>query len=163
MLNWAQYWDESMLNGCLSRKNESITKLTVPTGLILAHNFFSFFPHLLSLSFIFTLHFIGGFDVWIAYARLQACRNHSFIYMTLSSCLVDFERPCWYAFAHFDVCGCVRSMWCTGNISSSAHIIHVQIYVVYSQIEHILLLSSHTNMQLLGDFAYKKTQRPEKA
>lgn len=93
-----------MLNGCLSRKNESITKLTVPTGLILAHNFFSFFPHLLSLSFIFTLHFIGGFDVWIAYARLQACRNHSFIYMTLSSCLVDFERPCWYAFAHFDVC-----------------------------------------------------------
>lgn len=54
------------------------------------------------------------------------------------------------------LCLCAQ---CTGNISSLAHIIHAQIYVVYSQIEHILLLSSHTNMQLLDDFAYKKANQ----
>lgn len=41
----------------------------------------------------------------------------------------------------------------TSNIEEArVHIIYVQIYVVYSQIEHILLLGSHTNMQLLGAF-----------
>lgn len=57
----------------------------------------------------------------------------------------------------FCVCLCVNE--CTANISSLANIIHAQIYVVYLQIEHILLLSSHTNMQLLDDFAYKKANQ----
>lgn len=49
----------------------------------------------------------------------------------------------------------LRFYECTSNINSVAYIIYAQIYVVYSQIEHILLFSSHTNMQLLDDFAYK--------
>lgn len=93
---------------------------------------------------------------WIAYAVtfiVSFCWNRScarvFIYMVVyrgSIYRVEWKRVgrsmCVYAFDDAQV----------KHLLTLTHIIHVQIYVLYSQIQHILWLYSHTNMQLLGRF-----------
>lgn len=92
---------------------------------------------------------------WIAYAVtfISFCWNRScarvFIYMVVyrgSVFRVKWKRVgrsmCVYAFDDAQV----------KHLLTLTHIIHVQIYVLYSQIQHILWLYSHTNIQLLGRF-----------